>query len=115
MHQPRLPLLRGMEPALVADDRVILGPRQGRIVARAPAAIAGLIEIRGVGVERVPFQAEAEIRLIVDLVPVGSRPRLPPDPLPRERLSGVEAAVIALAPFEASAAAKLTLAMLKFA
>ena len=35
---------------LVADDRVVLRPVDGRIIASAPDTIAGLIEARGVGI-----------------------------------------------------------------
>ncbi|SDD16964.1 HPr kinase/phosphorylase [Paracoccus isoporae] len=51
---------------LVADDRVMLMREGQRIMARAPAPIAGLIESRGVGLIRVPH-APAEITLVVDL------------------------------------------------
>ena len=37
---------------LVADDRVSLEARAGDLVASAPDALAGLLEVRGVGIER---------------------------------------------------------------
>ncbi len=52
---------------LVGDDRVHLQPRAGRLVASPAPALAGLIEIRGLGVRRCPFAAEAPVGLIVDL------------------------------------------------
>ena len=39
---------------LVADDRVQLRREEGQILARAPAAIAGLIEARGIGISTNP-------------------------------------------------------------
>ena len=34
---------------LVCDDRTVLRARHGRLIARPPAALAGLIEVRGLG------------------------------------------------------------------
>src|SRR4051812_25700980 len=50
---------------LVADDRVILWASGGRLFGRAPASLAGLAELRGVGVVSVPFLALCEVVLIV--------------------------------------------------
>ncbi|MFT9435614.1 HPr kinase/phosphorylase [Acetobacter syzygii] len=59
---------------LVADDRVDLeGDR-----ASAPTALAGLIEVRGIGIVRMPFLAATRVVLAVRLVGVKDRPdRLP--------------------------------------
>ncbi|GEP09153.1 HPr kinase/phosphorylase [Methylobacterium gnaphalii] len=68
----------GRHARLVADDRVRLTVRHGRIVARPHPAIAGLIELRGLGIRRVADIAPAAvIRLVVDLVE--ECPRLPED------------------------------------
>ena len=40
---------------LVADDRVVLHGEEGVLYAFTPPAIAGTIEVRGVGLLRVPF------------------------------------------------------------
>ena len=52
---------------LVADDRVVLSRRGARLIARAPATLAGLIEARGVGILALPPLQEAEVALAVDL------------------------------------------------
>lgn len=52
---------------LVADDQVALDLESGRVVARAPAAIAGLIEARGVGVLHAEHIDKAPLALVVDL------------------------------------------------
>lgn len=97
---------------LVADDQVELRREAGQVMARAPAAIAGLIEARGVGILRVDPVAEAPLVLIVDLVPSGEVERLPDDRT--EDMLGLAIPVIALSPFEASAAAKLRYARRAF-
>jgi len=52
---------------LVGDDRVHLSPAGGRLLVRPAAALAGLIEVRGVGIVRVPYEACAVVGLVVDL------------------------------------------------
>lgn len=64
---------------LIADDRVILTAVHGRLVAAAPPALAGLMEIRGQGIVRRPFVSPAPIDLVVDLVPLASAERMPAD------------------------------------
>lgn len=94
---------------LVADDRVDVNARDGGLYASAPGAIAGLLEVRGVGVMRVPHAADAKLALIVDLTDAANILRLP-DVLFEEML-GVQLPRIRLAPFEASAPAKLRQAL----
>ncbi len=79
---------------LVADDRVHLAAAHGRLLASPPAILAGLIELRGVGILRVPHEALARVDLIVDLVDTAPE-RLPPDPLPTETILGVAVPVAA--------------------
>lgn len=94
---------------LVADDQVELRRAGERVLVAAPAAIAGLIEVRGVGILRVGAVAEATLALLVDLVPPAKVDRFPETR--REDVLGVAAPLIALSPFEASAAAKLRFAL----
>lgn len=69
--------LIGRGARLVADDRVELFLREGEVWARAPAALAGLIEARGVGIVALPFAPEARVALAVELVSARDVPRLP--------------------------------------
>jgi HPr kinase/phosphorylase len=55
-------LSRGFE--LVADDQVDINHG----IASSPAEIAGLLEARGVGIVRLPYQINARLALIVELV-----------------------------------------------
>jgi serine kinase of HPr protein (carbohydrate metabolism regulator) len=57
----------GLFAGLVSDDRTRLEARHGRLVARPVETIAGLTEIRGIGIVRGPFEPAAVIRLVVDL------------------------------------------------
>lgn len=63
--------------AHVGDDRVVLSVEHGRVLARPHAAIAGRLEIRGVGIVRVSASAPAGVvRLVLDLM---ARPPRHPD------------------------------------
>lgn len=92
---------------LVADDQVGLSREDGRLIARPPQPIAGLLEVRGVGIRRVRSTEAAQVALIVDLVSPDAVLRLPPHPLPTEDVLGVTVPTAKLAPFEASAPLKL--------
>ncbi len=53
---------------LVADDQSELWRRGEAIIVRAPATIAGLLEVRGIGIVRLDALPEAPLALIADLV-----------------------------------------------
>lgn len=94
---------------LIADDYTALRPGGGALVMSAPEEIAGRLEVRGLGIVTVPALAAARLSLIVDLTPPDAIERLPP---PRcADLGGLSFPVIALAPFQSSAPAKLRLAV----
>ena len=61
---------------LVSDDRSALDERHGRLIARSVVPIEGRLEVRGVGLVALPFEAAALVRLVVDCVP-GPKERLP--------------------------------------
>jgi len=67
---------------LVADDRVDI--TNG--IARAPAALGGLLEVRGLGIFRLPYAAEARLALVVDLQVVGLSPVSPRLPMPERHV-----------------------------
>jgi len=96
------------EARLIADDQALLRRADNHVLVRAPAAIAGLIEVRGVGILRVDCLDEAPLALVVDLVPSAEVERIPDNRF--EVVLGLPIRLIALAPFEASAVAKLRLA-----
>lgn len=86
---------------LVADDwmEVIEG------VASAPAALAGLLEVRGLGIVRLPYLPSAPLTLAVDLA---TCPERLPLPACHPQL-GIP--TISLDPFAASAAQRVALAL----
>jgi serine kinase of HPr protein (carbohydrate metabolism regulator) len=74
---------------LVGDDRVILVAQQNRLLVRPATTLAGLIEIRGLGIRRCDFTGEAIVGLVVDLCAEDAE-RLPPPEALRTTLAGVE-------------------------
>jgi serine kinase of HPr protein (carbohydrate metabolism regulator) len=97
---------------LVADDQIALIRQGDTLVGTPPGTLAGLLEVRGIGIVklgRAQLLARVPIALLVDLVPDDRIERLP-DPA-RETLLDVDLPIVKLAPFEASAPAKLRLAL----
>ena len=86
---------------LVADDQVLVEAG----IARAPAPLAGLLEVRGLGIFRLPYLPQARLRLVIAL---GVQPeRLP---LPR-RHAALDLPEITLDPALASAPERAALAL----
>ncbi len=52
---------------LVADDRVHVHAAHGRLIARPPPVLAGLLEVRGLGIRQLPYEPMAVVSLVVDL------------------------------------------------
>ncbi len=94
---------------LVADDRTALRRCDEGLVASAPDAIAGRLEVRGLGVVRLPALERVALSLVVDLVEAAAIERLPEADV--ADLLGVAVPRLRLAPFEPSAAAKVRLAV----
>lgn len=87
--------------SLLADDRVDIADG----VAHPPAALAGLLEVRGLGIFRLPWCLEARLALAVELVP--ANPRLP---TPR-RHAVLDLPMISLDPTPAAAALRVAFAL----
>jgi len=86
---------------LVADDQVLVVDG----VATAPAALAGMLEVRGLGIFRLPFIAAAPLRLVVRLGVNTAR-------LPEPELDAVLGLpVVTIDPAAASAPERVALAL----
>jgi serine kinase of HPr protein (carbohydrate metabolism regulator) len=95
---------------LVADDRAHLEVRAGRLLVRPANTLAGLIEIRGLGIRQLPYEPLAAVGLVVDLAAADAG-RLPPREAAQTTLEGVSLPRLAVAP--GMAALPLVLAFLK--
>ena len=82
---------------LVGDDRVYVEATHGRVLVRPAEALAGLIEIRGLGLRRLPYERVAVVRLIVDL-DASRTDRLPASDCAVTEVAGVPLPRLGVAP-----------------
>ncbi|QTL04360.1 HPr kinase/phosphatase C-terminal domain-containing protein [Aquabacter sp. L1I39] len=82
---------------LVADDRVHLTPAPDGLVAHAPATLAGLMEVRYLGIRRFPFAARARLGLVIDLAAEDAA-RMPEVPGSVANLDGFQLPRLAIPP-----------------
>ena len=52
---------------LVGDDRVHVEAVNGRLLVRPAEGLTGLIEVRGLGIRRVPYEQLARLQVLVEL------------------------------------------------
>ena len=89
---PALPFAR-----LVGDDRVHVEATSSRLLVRPAATLAGLLEVRGLGIRRLPYEPVAQIGLIVDLAAPDAA-RLPAEAAETTVISGVILPRLTVAP-----------------
>ncbi len=92
---------------LVADDQVLVRRSGERLLASAPPALKGLLEVRGVGLLPTPSVEEIVLRLALRLVPNGKIERLPGPDIDQLEVLGLSLPVLEIEPFQASAPAKV--------
>jgi serine kinase of HPr protein (carbohydrate metabolism regulator) len=102
---------------LVADDRVDLFVRKGVLHARPPANIAGLLEIRGLGIVELPHAKDVRIELATMLARRVERLPEPRFFAPKGLNLAAKARppLLGLVAFDASAPAKIAAAAAAFA
>lgn len=100
--------LRALEAGfrLVADDRVVVFLSGGRLWGKAPEPLAGLIEVRGLGVVAADALPFAEIVMIVRCAERPDAVERLPDPR-AETIAGVSLPVFDLWPREPAAPVKI--------
>ncbi len=81
---------------LVGDDRVHLEAAGGRLLVRPAEALAGLIEVRGLGLLRVPHEPCAVVGAVVDLAAPDAE-RLPEPKTLRIEIAGIPLPRLAVA------------------
>jgi HPr kinase/phosphorylase len=82
---------------LIGDDAVTLSRAGDQLIAAPPPNIAGLLEVRGVGLIRLPVAAPTPVALILTLGGAQAE-RLPDTPLPHRIIAGVSVPVLAFDP-----------------
>lgn len=82
---------------LIGDDAVTLSREGDALIASSPPNIAGLLEVRGIGLVRVHVAAPAPVALVLELGGSATE-RLPEEPLPRRAIAGVAVPVLRFDP-----------------
>jgi serine kinase of HPr protein (carbohydrate metabolism regulator) len=82
---------------LVGDDRIELAASHGRLLARPPPALAGLIEVRGLGIRRLDHEPVAVIGLVVDLASPDAE-RLPESVAQEIAIASISLPLLAIGP-----------------
>lgn len=93
---------------LVSDDQTIVRRDGDRLIASAPATIAGKLEIRGIGIVEMETAKDVPVALIVELT--SDIQRLPDDSRERPVL-GVPLPLVSVDALTASAPSKVALAL----
>lgn len=94
---------------LVADDSCEVRSESGAVMLSAPSTIAGRMEVRGLGIVEIENRPSARLGLIVDLARASEIERLPEKTV--EDLNGVSVPWMQVDPTEASADAKVRMAV----
>jgi serine kinase of HPr protein (carbohydrate metabolism regulator) len=84
---------------LVGDDRVHVEAAHGRLLVRPADTLVGLIEVRGLGIRRVPFEPLAAVGLVIDLA-AADADRLPVSETAVTEVAGIALPRLAVAPGE---------------
>jgi HPr kinase/phosphorylase len=96
--------------SLVADDQVALLAVGGELFAAAPPALAGRLEVRGLGIlSGLPATGPARLRLVLECRPREAVPRLPAPA--RWQALGVALPSVPIAALDASAPDKAAMAL----
>lgn len=98
--------------SLVGDDGVMIEASNGRLLASPGRNIEGQMEVRGLGILAFPWVSRVPLALVVALDQEVLR--MPDELLPVRVFEGLTLPLIALNPFEASAAIKVEKALLLY-
>lgn len=81
---------------LVADDRAHVEAVHGRLMVRPAPVLAGLIEVRGLGIRRLPHEPVAVVGAVIDLTD-SPTDRLPDPAATRVEVEGISLPRLAVA------------------
>lgn len=99
-----------LDAELVSDDQVQVTREGDRLIATAPASIAGNLEIRGQGIVSLPHRSHVILRLAIQLAEAQSIERMPEPE--RFELLGLAVPLVRIDPHKPSAAARVRAALL---
>lgn len=103
-----LRLIENKGAVLVADDRTDICLKDGTIYAYAPDNIKGLLEVRGVGIVKIPYIEDIPVKMAVELVDSAEKVERMPE-AEFFKFKGCRIPLIKLCAFEVSAADKIVI------
>lgn len=103
-----LRLIENKGATLVADDRIDVERQNNTIIASCPEAIKGLLEVRGIGIIKVPYLELCDIKMAVNLVDdIKQIERMPENKF--YEIHQVKIPLIDIYPFEVSSVDKIVI------
>lgn len=93
---------------LVSDDYIVVRQSAGVVLAEPPATIAGMIEVRGLGIVSMPHASQVPVALVVSLEHAIERM---PDLGVTRKIAGIAVPEVAIDAREPSAPIKVELAL----
>jgi serine kinase of HPr protein (carbohydrate metabolism regulator) len=103
---------RQMEAVLVSDDQTVVTRENGHLLASPPDALAGKIEVRGLGILACRHRKSTRLALSVRLTAADTVDRMPEAKKNRFDLLGVKLPLVLIDPQSASAPARVRTALL---
>jgi serine kinase of HPr protein (carbohydrate metabolism regulator) len=100
---------------LVSDDQVLVERHGATLQARAPAAIRGLLEIRGLGIVHVATLESVSLKLVARLASTDSIERMPDLESSGVEILGIRLPLVLIDPLHPSAPARLRAAAVALA
>ncbi len=94
-----------IKSTLVADDQVLVHRQKQRLIASAPRALKGLLEVRGLGLITVPAVDEITLTLALRMTGNEHIERMPGPAIEHMDVLGLSLPILPMAPFQASAPA----------
>ena len=82
---------------LVADDRAHVEAAHGRLLVRPAPALAGMLEVRGVGIRRMAHEPVAVVQTVVELGQTDVE-RMPDHTIAQAQIEGITVPRLAVAP-----------------
>jgi HPr kinase/phosphorylase len=96
---------------LIADDQVMIKSEQETLIASAPAPLLGRLEVRGLGIVKVPYLPAAALNLAVRLTAAQAIDRMPEIEASTFEILGIALPLVLIDPDRDSAPARLRAAL----
>jgi serine kinase of HPr protein (carbohydrate metabolism regulator) len=101
-----------MDAVLVSDDQTQVVKQGNRLIASAPPQLAGLLEVRGLGIVKCRHMASCDLALAVRLAPFAQIERMPDPKFATYEVAQSALPLVAVDPASPAAPARVRAALL---